>query len=162
MFLTNLDTVAITFFLGSGIILVVLFGLMITIRLRYRETKFLLPMFLRLIGISLILLSAYCFILFFRWPGVVDFLIFAFINVIVIFGYIRLFSVFRQFIRFYRILISMFLIAVGFGIFTINFFGESNLIFLEAGFISLLTVINLHFLAISTLIKLRQEPKYEG
>jgi membrane-bound ClpP family serine protease len=91
MFLTNLDAVIISLFLGSGIILMTLFGILLSFRFKYNETKILLSMFFNLVIFSIILLLTYGFILLFRWPGMIDFSIFTTLNVIVIWLYVRLF-----------------------------------------------------------------------
>jgi hypothetical protein len=161
MFLTNLDAVIISLFLGSGIILMILFGVLLSFQFKYSEAKILLSMFFSLIIFSVILLLTYGFIVFFRWPGIIDFSIFATLNLIVIWLYVRLFSVFQQFIKLMMILMGIGLLVVNFIVFTIQIITGNNLLMLLAGFLSLLTVIVLHFLMLTVLIKFQNEPEYK-
>ncbi|MDD2224820.1 MAG: hypothetical protein PHP97_01510 [Candidatus Shapirobacteria bacterium] len=161
MFLTNLDAVIISLFLGSGIILTTLFGILLSFQFKYKELKILLSMFFSLTIFSIISLLAYGFIILFRWPGMIDVSIFATINILVIWLYVRLFSVFRQFVRLMAISIAIGLIIVNFIVFIIQVITGNNLLMLLAGFLSLLTVIDLHFLTLTVLIKFQNEPEYE-
>jgi len=161
MFLTNLDTIIISLFLGSGIILMILFGILLSFQFKYTEAKILLSMFFSLVVFSIISLLTYCFILLFRWPGIIDFSIFATLNIIIIWLYVRLFSVFRQFIKLVAILIGIGLVVVNFIVFTIQIITGNNLLMLLAGFLSLLTAIVLHLLILTVLIKFQNEPEYK-
>ena len=161
MFLTNLDTIIISLFLGSGIILMTLFGILLSFRFKYNESKILLSMFFSLVIFSIISLLTYGFILLFRWPGIIDFSIFATLNIIVIWLYVRLFSVFQQFIKLIVILMGIGLVVINFIVFTIQIITGNNLLMLLAGFLSLLTVIVLHFLVLIVLIKFQNEPEYK-
>ncbi|MFA6184598.1 MAG: hypothetical protein WCT51_01650 [Candidatus Shapirobacteria bacterium] len=161
MFLTNLDTIIISLFLGSGIILMTLFGILLSFQFKYKEARILLSMFFSLVISSIILLLTYGFIILFRWPGMIDFSVFTTINIVVVWLYIRLFSVFRQFIRPTEILIGIGLIILNFIVFTIQINTGNNLLMLLAGFLSLLTVIDLYFLILAVLIKFQNEPEYK-
>jgi hypothetical protein len=161
MFLTNLDTIIISLFLGSGIILMTLFGILLSFQFKYKESRILLSMFFSLTIFSIISLLSYGFIVLFRWPGMIDFSIFATINIIIIWLYVRLFSVFRQFIKLTMILVVIGLVIINFIIFTIQIITGNNLLMLLAGFLSLLTAIVLHFLVLIVLIKFQNEPEYK-
>lgn len=161
MFLTNLDTIIISLFLGSGIILMTLFGILLSFQIKYKESGILLSMFFRIVIFLMISLLAYGFIILFRWPGWGDFLVFAVINIIVVWSYFRLFSVFRQFIGFPTVMVGVILIIINFIVFTIQIVTGNNLLMLLSGFLSLLTVADLHFLVLLGLIKFQNEPKYE-
>jgi len=161
MFLTNLDTIIISLFLGSGIILMTLFGILLSFQFKYKESRILLSMFFSLTIFSIISLLSYGFIVLFRWPGMIDFSIFATINIIIIWLYVRLFSVFRQFIKLTMILVVIGLVIINFIIFTIQIITGNNLLLLLAGFLSLLIVIALYFLILAVLIKFQNEPEYK-
>jgi len=161
MFLTNLDAVIISLFLGSGIILMTLFGILLSFRFKYNEAKILLSMVFSLVIFSIILLLTYGFIIFFRWPGMIDLSIFATLNIIVVWLYVRLFSVFRQFIKLMAILMGIGLVVVNFIVFTVQIISGNNLLMLLAGFLSLLTAIHLHLLILIVLIKFQNEPEYK-
>jgi len=161
MFLTDLDAIIISMFLGSEIILMTLFGILLSFQLKYKEANILISMFFRLVIFSIISLLIYGFIVLFRWPGLSDFLVLAVIQAIVIWSYFRLFSVFRQFIKLTIILIGVILVIMNFGVFTIQIITGNNLLMLLGGFLALLTVINLHFLVLSILIKFQKEPGNE-
>ena len=161
MFLTNLDTIIISLFLGSGIILMTLFGILLSFQFKYKESRILLSMFFSLTIFSIISLLSYGFIVLFRWPGMIDFSIFATINIIIIWLYVRLFSVFRQFIKLTMILVVIGLVIINFLIFTIQIITGNNLLLLLAGFLSLLIVIALYFLILAVLIKFQNEPEYK-
>ena len=161
MFLTNLDAVIISLFLGSGIILTTLFGALLSFQFKYKEAKILLSMFFNLVIFSIISLLTYGFIIFFRWPGMIDFSIFATLNIIVIWLYVRLFSVFRQFVKLVAILTGIGLVVVNFIVFTIQLISGNNSLMLLAGFLSLLTAIVLHLLVLIVLIKFQNEPEYK-
>ena len=161
MFLTNLDTIIISLFLGSGIILMILFGILLSFQFKYKEARILLSMFFSLVIFSIISLLAYGFIVLFRWPGMIDFSIFATISMIVIWLYVRLFSVFRQFIKLTMILMVIGLVILNFIVFTIQIITGNNSLMLIAGFLSLLTVIDLYFLTLAVLIKFQNEPEYK-
>jgi len=161
MFLTDLDTIIISMFLGSEIILMTLFGILLSFQFKYKEANILISMFFRLVIFSIISLLVYGFIVLFRWPGLSDFLVLAAIQVIIVWGYFRLFSVFRQFIKLLTILIGVILIIMNFGVFTLQIIIGNNLLMLLGGFLALLTVINLYFLVLSVLIKFQKEPENE-
>ena len=161
MFLTDLDTIIISMFLGSEIILMALFGILLSFQFKYKEANILISMFFRLVIFSIISLLVYGFVILFRWPGLSDFLVLAAIQAIVIWCYFRLFSVFRQFIKLSTILIGVILVIMNFGVFTVQIVTENNLLMLLGGFLALLTVINLHFLVLSVLIKFQKEPENE-
>jgi len=118
-------------------------------------------MFFSLTIFSIISLLSYGFIVLFRWPGMIDFSIFATINIIIIWLYVRLFSVFRQFIKLTMILVVIGLVIINFIIFTIQIITGNNLLLLLAGFLSLLIVIALYFLILAVLIKFQNEPEYK-
>jgi len=161
MFLTNLDTIIMSLFLGSGIILMTLFGILLSFRFKYNEAKILLSMFLNLVIFSIILLLIYGFIIFFRWPGIIDISIFATLNVLVIWFYVRLFSVFRQFIKLVIVLIAIGLIIANFIVFVIQIITGNNILMLLSGFLLLSMVIDLYFLILIVLIKFQNEPEYK-
>lgn len=161
MFLTNLSTIVISLFLASGIILTTLLGIILLFQFKYKDAKILLSMLFNLAIISTILLLTYGYIILFRWPGMTDWVIFLCINIISIWFYFRLFSVFQQFIRLIVVLIGVFLTVVNFGVFTVQIMTDNNLLMLLSGFLGLLIAINLHFLTLSLLIKFQKEPIYE-
>ena len=161
MFLTDLDTIIISLFLGSEIILMTLLGIILSFQFKYKEADILISMFFRLVIISIISLLTYGFIILFKWPGLIDFLVIVIINAITIWSYLRLFSVFRQFIKLSVILTGVILTVITFGIFIIQVVFGNNLLMLCGGLLSLLIVINLHFLVLSVLIEFQKEPENE-
>jgi hypothetical protein len=151
----------ISLFLGSGIILMTLFGMLLSFQFKYKESRILLSMFFSLVISSIILLLTYGFIILFRWPGIIDFSVFTIINIVVIWLYVRLFLVFRQFIKLIMILVMIGLVTINFMVFTIQVITGNNLLMLLAGFLSLLAVIGLYFLILAVLIKFQNEPEYK-
>jgi hypothetical protein len=59
------------------------------------------------------------------------------------------------------ILIGIGLVVVNFIVFTVQIISGNNLLMLLAGFLSLLTAIDLHLLILMVLIKFQNEPEYK-
>jgi len=161
MFLTNIDTVVMALFLGCGILLVVLMGILASFRFQYKETKTVLSLFFKLVGIYIISLSIYAFIFLFRWPEITDIFICAILSGIGLWFYLRLFIVFRQFINTTILLTCVVLTIINFAAFTIQIMFDINLTLLLFAFLSLILVISIHFLVLSILIKFRGEVNYD-
>jgi hypothetical protein len=158
MFLTNLDTVVIALFLGSGVILITLFGILILFRFKYKETRILLTFFFRLVEISLASIVIYTLTFLFRWPNLTDILIYAVLNIFALWFYSRLFTVFRQFIDLTLVWSCIVLTIFNFLVLTIQIVVDNNSLLLLFAFLSLVLVTILHFLVLSVLIKFQGEP----
>jgi hypothetical protein len=161
MFLTNLDTVVIALFLGSGVILITLLGILMLFRFKYKETRILLTFFFRLAEISLISIIIYTLTFLFRWPNLTDILIYAILNIFALWFYSRLFTVFRQFINPTFVWSCMVLTIINFLVLTIQIITDSNSLLLLFAFLSLILVTILHFLILSVLIEFQGEPIYD-
>jgi hypothetical protein len=153
MFLTNLDTIAIALFLGSGIILVTLFGILVTVSIKHpKEGGFLIRYFYSLTGLFFVSLLIYSYMLLFSWLGNL------YILASVLFTLFTLWFLYRL-TRHYP-LINRYLfggciasIVVQF-IMSIVYVISGNILFLLLiSLMNTLAVIMLHFLAVLTLTK---------
>jgi hypothetical protein len=140
-------------FLGSGVIVITLLGILLLFSLKYKEAKILLSFFFRIVGISIISIMIYTFTFLFRWPNSTDILICAILNIFGLWFCSRLFFVFREFISLPIILSYVILIIIDFIIFTIQVIVDINSLLFLSAFLSLVIAINLHFLTLSVLIK---------
>jgi hypothetical protein len=143
-------------FLASGIILITLLGTLVLFLFKYENSKVLLVMLLKLVIISLVAILFYIFAIFFKKPGIFDLLMFGFISMMGVVVCLRLFLIFREFVNFWWILTIVILIMINFAAFIFQIFVDNDHLALLSGAVALLIITNVHFLALSVLIKFQK------